>query len=211
MTSSPLATEHALCRPAGRLGSHRPPLEQTVTVAGTDIAGIVLGQLAAQLAQLRTAHAEIFERVEALVEEHPLHSLLTSMPAVGRALGSGEHPGLLGARSDKRRVGLRSLRELDAVDAAVVHPQKRAEQIPGRIVVSRMDELRLLRALVVDKQSSAALFVAVLPRGAVEILDGEDELFLEPTAEVGDGPERRLGRGQGRGSRAPAGTTARKE
>lgn len=57
--------------------------EQTVTVAGTDAAGIVLRQLATQLAQLRTARAEIFEQVEALVEEHPLHDLLTSMPAVG--------------------------------------------------------------------------------------------------------------------------------
>lgn len=57
--------------------------EQTVTVAGTDAAGIVLRQLATQLAQLRTARAEIFEQVEALVEAHPLHDLLTSMPAVG--------------------------------------------------------------------------------------------------------------------------------
>jgi transposase len=57
--------------------------EQTVTVAGTDAAGIVLRQLATQLAQLRTARGEIFEQVEALVEAHPLHDLLTSMPAVG--------------------------------------------------------------------------------------------------------------------------------
>ena len=57
--------------------------EQTVTVAGTDAAGIVLRQLATQLAQLRTARSEIFEQVEALVEAHPLHDLLTSMPAVG--------------------------------------------------------------------------------------------------------------------------------
>lgn len=40
--------------------------EQTVTVAGTDAAGIVLRQLATQLAQLRTARSEIFEQVETL-------------------------------------------------------------------------------------------------------------------------------------------------
>lgn len=57
--------------------------EQTVTVAGTDAAGVVLHQLAIQLAQLRTARGEVFEQVEALVADHPLHDLLTSMPAVG--------------------------------------------------------------------------------------------------------------------------------
>ncbi|MGO1598633.1 MAG: IS110 family transposase [Brachybacterium sp.] len=57
--------------------------EQTVTVAGTDAAGVVLRQLAIQLAQLRTARGEVFEQVEALVADHPLHDLLTSMPAVG--------------------------------------------------------------------------------------------------------------------------------
>lgn len=57
--------------------------EQTVVVAGTDAAGVVLRQLAIQLAQLRTARGEVFEQVEALVADHPLHDLLTSMPAVG--------------------------------------------------------------------------------------------------------------------------------
>lgn len=57
--------------------------EQTVTVAGTDAAGVVLRQLAIQLAQLRTSRGEVFEQVEALVADHPLHDLLTSMPAVG--------------------------------------------------------------------------------------------------------------------------------
>src|SRR5690625_2334798 len=57
--------------------------QQTVTVAGTDAAGLVLRQLATQLAQLRTARDEVFEQVESLVATHPLHELLTSMPAVG--------------------------------------------------------------------------------------------------------------------------------
>lgn len=57
--------------------------QQTVTVAGTDAAGLVLRQLATQLAQLRAARDEVFEQVEALVAAHPLHELLTSMPAVG--------------------------------------------------------------------------------------------------------------------------------
>lgn len=57
--------------------------QQTVTVAGTDAAGLVLRQLATQLAQLRAARDEVFEQVEALVTDHPLYELLTSMPAVG--------------------------------------------------------------------------------------------------------------------------------
>lgn len=57
--------------------------EQTVVVSGTGAAGIVLPQLAAQLTQLRTSRTQILERVEAIVEAHPLHELLTSMPAVG--------------------------------------------------------------------------------------------------------------------------------
>lgn len=57
--------------------------QQSVTVAGTDAAGLVLRQLATQLAQLRTARDEVFEQVEVLVADHPLHDLLTSMPAVG--------------------------------------------------------------------------------------------------------------------------------
>lgn len=57
--------------------------QQSVTVAGTDAAGLVLRQLATQLAQLRSARDEVFEQVEELVAAHPLHDLLTSMPAVG--------------------------------------------------------------------------------------------------------------------------------
>lgn len=57
--------------------------EQTVVVAGTGAASIVLPQLAAMLKQLRTARDELLVQVETLVEDHPLHAVLTSMPAVG--------------------------------------------------------------------------------------------------------------------------------
>ncbi|WP_218063045.1 IS110 family transposase [Arthrobacter sp. SDTb3-6] len=57
--------------------------EQSVVVAGTGAAGIVLAQLAGMLKQLRGAREELLEQVEALVEAHPLHQVLTSMPAVG--------------------------------------------------------------------------------------------------------------------------------
>jgi hypothetical protein len=52
-------------------------------VAGTNAAGTVLPQLAAMLKQLRTAREELLTQVEALVEAHPHHEVLTSMPAVG--------------------------------------------------------------------------------------------------------------------------------
>lgn len=57
--------------------------QQTVVVQGTDAAGIVLPQLARALSQTRTARAEVLIQVEKLVEAHPLHLLLTSLPAVG--------------------------------------------------------------------------------------------------------------------------------
>lgn len=57
--------------------------QQSVVVSGTGAAGIVLPQLAAQLAQLRASRAEVLAQVEKLVEAHPLHELLTSLPAVG--------------------------------------------------------------------------------------------------------------------------------
>ncbi len=57
--------------------------EQSVVVSGTGAAGIVLAQLAASLKQLRGAREELLTKVEALVESHPLHEVLTSMPAVG--------------------------------------------------------------------------------------------------------------------------------
>lgn len=57
--------------------------EQTVVVTGTDAAGLVLPQLATSLIQLRKSRVEVYNRIEQLVESHPLFELLTSMPAVG--------------------------------------------------------------------------------------------------------------------------------
>jgi transposase len=57
--------------------------EQTVVVAGTSAAGLVIPRLAEQLATLRRQRTEIGTEVERLVEAHPLHQVLTSMPGVG--------------------------------------------------------------------------------------------------------------------------------
>ena len=57
--------------------------EQTVVVVGTGAAGIVLPKLAEQLLALRRQRDEIAGQVEALVEAHPLHAVLTSMPGIG--------------------------------------------------------------------------------------------------------------------------------
>jgi transposase len=57
--------------------------EQTVVVIGTSAAALVLPRLAEQLAGLRRQRAEIGVVVEQLVEAHPLHPVLTSMPGVG--------------------------------------------------------------------------------------------------------------------------------
>ena len=57
--------------------------EQTVVVAGTQAASIVLPRLAVQLAALRKQRDEVAKEVERLVLAHPLHPVLTSMPGVG--------------------------------------------------------------------------------------------------------------------------------
>ncbi|WP_460948472.1 IS110 family RNA-guided transposase, partial [Okibacterium endophyticum] len=57
--------------------------EQTVVVVGTNAATLVLPRLAQQLQSLREQRAEIAVEVERLVEAHPLHPVLTSMPGVG--------------------------------------------------------------------------------------------------------------------------------
>ncbi|MBT2533733.1 IS110 family transposase [Arthrobacter sp. ISL-48] len=57
--------------------------QQSVVVVGTSAAGIVLPRLAEQLLALRHQRDDIAARVEALVEAHPLHKVLTSMPGVG--------------------------------------------------------------------------------------------------------------------------------
>jgi transposase len=57
--------------------------EQTVVVVGTNAASVVLPRLAEQLSDLRRQRSEIAVEVEKLVEAHPLHPVLTSMPGVG--------------------------------------------------------------------------------------------------------------------------------
>lgn len=56
---------------------------QSVVVSGTEAAGIVLPELARSLAQTRAARTRILARVEELVNDHPLHVLLETMPGVG--------------------------------------------------------------------------------------------------------------------------------
>jgi transposase len=57
--------------------------KQTVVVVGTNAATIVLPQLAGMLAGFHEARASVYAQVGALVEAHPLHQVLTSLPAVG--------------------------------------------------------------------------------------------------------------------------------
>jgi transposase len=57
--------------------------KQTVTVVGTSAATIVLPQLAGMLAGIHEARTTVYAQVEALVEDHPLHQVLMSLPAVG--------------------------------------------------------------------------------------------------------------------------------
>ncbi len=56
---------------------------QSVVVAGTDAAGVVLPHLARQLIALHAQRDDVAAQVEALVEAHPLYPVLTSMPGVG--------------------------------------------------------------------------------------------------------------------------------
>lgn len=57
--------------------------QQTVTVIGTEAAATVIPILAQQLADLIRQRAVVAADVEALVEAHPLHPVLISMPGVG--------------------------------------------------------------------------------------------------------------------------------
>lgn len=56
---------------------------QSVVVSGTEAAGVVLPSLARMLAETRAAREIIASRVEELVEAHPLHEMLKTMPGVG--------------------------------------------------------------------------------------------------------------------------------
>ena len=55
---------------------------QTVVVAGTDAAAVVLPHLARQLISLHAQRADVAAQVETLVQAHPLYQVLTSMPGI---------------------------------------------------------------------------------------------------------------------------------
>lgn len=57
--------------------------KQTVTVTGTEAAGIVIPHLAHQLMHLHAQRADVAREVEEIVVNHPLFLVLTSMPGVG--------------------------------------------------------------------------------------------------------------------------------
>lgn len=57
--------------------------EQTVVVAGTSSAGIVLAGIAEQLGALVVQRRDVARQVEELVAAHPLSPVLTSMPGMG--------------------------------------------------------------------------------------------------------------------------------
>mgnify|MGYP002724471878 CR=1 FL=1 len=57
--------------------------KQTVTVTGTEAAGIVIPHLARQLIHLHIQRADVAREVEEIVVNHPLYLVLTSMPGVG--------------------------------------------------------------------------------------------------------------------------------
>lgn len=108
-----------------------------MTVAGTDAAGIVLRQLATQLAQLRTVRSEIFEQVEALVEAHPLHDLLTSMPLVGVRTAAriiteviGKHFETAGHLASY--AGLTPVTWRSGTSSRGDHPSRRGNKVPKR-------------------------------------------------------------------------------
>lgn len=54
-----------------------------MVVVGTDTAGMILPQLAAQLEQLQAQRKAIAVQIAKLVEEHPLLEVLTSVPGIG--------------------------------------------------------------------------------------------------------------------------------
>ena len=56
---------------------------QSVVVAGTDAAAVVLPHLARQLIALHAQRADVAAQVETLVQAHPLYQVLTSMPGIG--------------------------------------------------------------------------------------------------------------------------------
>lgn len=80
--------------------------EQSVVVSGTGAAGVVLPRPARMLAQTRIARTEVPEQVEAIGQAHPLHLILTSLPAVGvRTEAKDPHRGHGQGLQDRRASG----------------------------------------------------------------------------------------------------------
>ncbi len=88
-TAGTIRLENRLIKRAPRMGRRlaaeimQALSEQTVVVVGTNAATTVLPRLAEQLATLRRQRDEIAVEVEKLVDAHPLHPVLISMPGVG--------------------------------------------------------------------------------------------------------------------------------
>ena len=78
-------TVHTRCkRQATWAGQIVSALErQSVVVAGTDAAAVVLPHLASQLIALHAQRADVAAQVEALVQAHPRYQVPTSMPGIG--------------------------------------------------------------------------------------------------------------------------------
>ena len=117
---------------------------QTVVVAGTDAAAVVLPHLARQLIALHAQRADVAAQVETLVQAHPLYQVLTSMPGIrgpGRRRLPGRDPGQdLRHRSPAgllRRARSRHtpLRLIDPRRARLPHRQQKAQarHVPVRI------------------------------------------------------------------------------
>lgn len=57
--------------------------QQSVTVTGTEAAGLVIPHLARQLLGLHAQRADVATEVEKIVADHPLYVVLRSMPGIG--------------------------------------------------------------------------------------------------------------------------------
>ena len=145
--------------------------EQTVVVAGTQAASIVLPRLALQLAALRKQREEVAKEVERLVLAHPLHPVLTSMPGVGvrtaarllvdvatRAFASAAHlAAYAGLAPVTRRSGRRSAANC-LRDGGTSSSSEQCSSRPSRLCAIRSrgptTPGRLLRANVITRPLS---------------------------------------------------------
>ena len=133
--------------------------KQTVVVAGTDAAGVVLPHLARQLIALHTQRADIAAQVEALVEAHPLYPVLTTR-ARHRGQDRRSVPGRDPRQDLRDRGPARLLRRSSASDQAlrILDPRRarlsrrqqapQASHVPVRLCLPTLGlgQPRLLRA-----------------------------------------------------------------